>query len=43
VAFGILGNGDKVFLTIMLALTILLGSGAAFFLRRRPSSELLKH
>ncbi len=37
VAFGLLGNGDKVFLTIMLVLTILLGSGAAFFLRSRTS------
>ena len=38
VAFGLLGNGDKVFLTVMLVLTILLGSGAAFFLRSRPSN-----
>jgi hypothetical protein len=36
-AYGILGGG-QVFLAIMAVLTILLGSGAAFFVRSRTSS-----
>ena len=38
VAYGLLGDGNKVFLTIMLVLTILLGSGVIFFVRGRTSS-----
>jgi hypothetical protein len=37
VAYGLLGNGNKVFLTIMLLFTILLGSGVIFFVRGRTS------
>jgi hypothetical protein len=38
VAYGLLGDGNRVFLTIMLVLTILLGSGVIFFVRGRASS-----
>ena len=38
VAYGLLGDGNRVFLTIMLVLTILLGSGVIFFVRGRTSS-----
>lgn len=38
VAYGVIGNGNRVFLTIMLVLTILLGSGVIFFVRKRPSN-----
>lgn len=38
VSYGLLGNGNQVFLTIMLVATILLGSGAVFFLRSRASN-----
>jgi hypothetical protein len=38
IAYGILGDGNKIFLTIVLILTILLGSGVVFFLRSRPTS-----
>ena len=37
VAYGILANGNRVFLTVMLILTILFGATAAFLLRSRPS------
>ena len=35
VAFGMLGNGNQVFLTIMVILTMVLGAGAALLLRNR--------
>lgn len=38
IAFGLLGHGNIVFLTIMLILTIVLGSGAIFFVQRRANS-----
>jgi hypothetical protein len=38
VAFGLLGDGNRVFLTIMLILTIVLGSGVIFFVRSRTSN-----
>lgn len=38
VAYGLLGNGNTVFLAIMLILTILLGAGAVFLVRSRTSS-----
>lgn len=38
VAFGFLGEGNRVVLAIMLILTILLGSGSVFFVRSRTSS-----
>jgi hypothetical protein len=38
VAFGLLGDGNRVFLTIMLTLTIVLGSGVIFFVRSRTSN-----
>ena len=38
VAYGILADGNRTFLAIMLILTILLGAGAAFLVRSRPSN-----
>jgi hypothetical protein len=38
VAYGLLGDGNRVFLTVMLLLTIVLGSGVIFFVRSRASS-----
>jgi len=35
VAFGMLGNGNQVFLTVMVILTMVLGAGAALLLRNR--------
>ena len=35
VAYGMLGNGNQVFLTIMVILTMVLGAGAALLLRSR--------
>ena len=35
VAFGMLGNGNQIFLTIMVILTMVLGAGAALLLRTR--------
>ena len=38
VAYGLLADGNRAFLAIMLILTILLGAGAAFLVRSRPSN-----
>lgn len=38
VAYGILGDGNRTFLAIMLILTILLGAGVAFIVRSRTSN-----
>jgi hypothetical protein len=38
VAYGILADGNRVFLAIMLILTIVLGAGAAFLVRSRISN-----
>jgi apolipoprotein N-acyltransferase len=38
VAYGFLGNGNTVFLAIMVILSIVLGAGAAFFVRTRAST-----
>lgn len=35
VAFGMLGNGNTVFLTVMVILSLVLGGGAAIVLRAR--------
>jgi hypothetical protein len=38
VAYGILADGNRTFLAIMLILTIVLGAGAAFLVRSRISN-----
>ena len=38
VAYGLLADGNRVFLAIMLILTIVLGAGAAFLVRSRTSN-----
>jgi hypothetical protein len=38
-AYGLIGDGSAIFLTIMVVLTIVLSGGAAVLLRARSSSE----
>jgi hypothetical protein len=39
VAYGMLGNGDQVFMTIMIVATIVLAGGAAVLMKTKPSSN----